>query len=827
MAACRLEPGPRPSLLSVEIESNKAGSGPFSFFLRDVNAEQPIYIPAYGVVVTAAGDTRGYAEIAETVDGNGLITGLGRIELEAETGFAAAAKQTVEMKGPSWLGLSRDFRIFSVSLRQSFEALHSIEPRYQVEPVQVPGEERPLIYQFMMGRGVGCAYNLTKRLDGGVLPILRACQHDGGVEYQLTAFVSLEDGELAAGGPRGTHYLAADGCSRGHEFTEEQQRRFDGLIDAEKSAQRAPIFCLRLEATNPDRVPRYAFFKVPEPQPKRRHDDGRRFDAATGTGLFAGDEVYGVYRLDGRPMGSEELVMLLQPGQTTRVDCFLPHSPVDVERGSKLAGCGFIERLEDCRIFWRRKLATAATVTVPERRITEMIGAGLLQMDVTTYGLGGSEPCAAVIGRYSPIGSESSPIIQFFDSMGWHDLARRCLDFFLEKQRDSGQMLNFFGYTIETGAALWCIGEHYRYTRDDAWIGRNKERLLRACRYIIDWRERNRREELRGQGYGMLDGKVADDEDAFHIFKNSGYAYLGLKRMSEALAPHDAEQAALLRKEAEEFRSDIRDSLMRSMALSPVVPLADGTWCPSTAPWTESVGPTFLQSAGGKWYSHAQFACRDALHGSLCLIFNEVVDPHEQTADFLLAVQHHLYTVYNVAFSQPYHSRHDYVHLLRGEVKPFLSLFYNALASLADRETYEFWEHYMRASPHKTHEQGWFLMQCRCMLYMERGDCLCLLSGVPRAWLAGGEGIRLDGVASYFGPLSLTVSSKGDGTSIEAIEAEVVCPDASRLPARVALRVPHPGRRRPKAVRGGQYDAAAETVLIDDFSGRAEVVLCY
>ena len=57
------------------------------------------------------------------------------------------------------------------------------------------------------------------------------------------------------------------------------------------------------------------------------------------------------------------------------------------------------------------------------------------------------------------------------------------------------------------------------------------------------------------------------------------------------------------------------------------------------------------------------------------------------------------------------------------------------MAGLADRETYTFWEHYFHASPHKTHEEGWFLMQTRWMLWLEDGDTLKLLPGVPRAWL--------------------------------------------------------------------------------------------
>jgi len=54
------------------------------------------------------------------------------------------------------------------------------------------------------------------------------------------------------------------------------------------------------------------------------------------------------------------------------------------------------------------------------------------------------------------------------------------------------------------------MGEHYRYTRDTAWVKRIRPKLLKACEYLLAWRERNKKPELRGKGYGLLDGKVAD-----------------------------------------------------------------------------------------------------------------------------------------------------------------------------------------------------------------------------------------------------------------------------------------------------------------------------
>src|ERR1039458_4637239 len=69
---------------------------PFSFFLRDVNKDFPIYIPAYGVMVTTADDPRTYDEIARAVQARASRTKLQQIEDEPEESFADAAANTRE-----------------------------------------------------------------------------------------------------------------------------------------------------------------------------------------------------------------------------------------------------------------------------------------------------------------------------------------------------------------------------------------------------------------------------------------------------------------------------------------------------------------------------------------------------------------------------------------------------------------------------------------------------------------------------------------------------------------------------------------------------------
>jgi hypothetical protein len=798
--------GPGTPIVTVE-----ATPHPFSFFLRDVSSDHPILIPAYQVAVTEASDGRSYRELERAVRARGLQSKLERIDSEPEESFENAARHTRRLSCQTWLGLSRDIRIFAVS-----ERLDWIEPRFHGYEVTLPEtDNRPLRYNFLVGRGWGATEQINRRLERGILPILRGTLVDDEVSYQLTAFATLESSALTADAVRGTHFLVADGHGRGHMFTEEQEAQYRSLLATEMNPPEETVLMVRIAAVNTAGVPRYAFFK--SPAPAGAYD----FDGRRGYGLFRSGRVFLVARLDGKPLAQEEVAILLKPGETAELELFLPHRPVPAERAVRLAQVSFDERHEQCRRYWEGKLGKAAGIRLPERRIEEMIRAGLLHLDLITYGREPLGTLTATIGRYSAIGSESSPIIQFFDSMGWHDVARRSLAYFLDKQHEDGFIQNFGGYMLETGAALWSLGEHYRYTRDRDWVGRIAPKLLRSCEFLRRWRARNQREELRGRGYGMLEGKTADPEDPFRSFMLNGYAYLGLSRAAEMLEAVDRAEAERWRGEAEALRRDIRSAVFEGMARSPVVPLAGGTWCPTLAPWAESRGPLLLFADGGKWFTHGSMASRDSLLGPVYLIFQEVLDPREPAAGFLLDFHNDLMTTRNVAFSQPYYSRHPVAHLRRGEVKRFLKAYYNTVASLADRDTYTFWEHFFGASPHKTHEEGWFLMQTRWMLWMENGRTLELLAGAPRAWLENGNRIELRNVASYFGPVSLELVSRLEDGRIEAL---VEC-HSDRKPEAVELRLPHPQGRLASRALGGRYDPKTERVRIEPFGGRARVVL--
>ena len=797
---------------------------PFSFFLNDVSAGYPIYIREYRVMVTDQADPRSYDEIRKAVEKKGLLTELQRIESEPEETYEEAIRNVRQMKGQTWLGLGRDMRIFAVS-----ERLDWIHPRFHGERVKVPElGDQPVTCNFLMGRGWGAVEDISRRLEDGVLPILHGQLVDGDVTYHLTTFVSLERSPLTSGTVTGTPYLVADGHGAGHMFTDEQKKAFEAQLPAEMNRDEETVLYLRIQAVNTAKVPHYAWFRAAWPSVDRSLTPWHgaspySFESATGFVVFPNGKVFAGNQLNGKPMTRQEVALLLKPGETATYQLLLPHRPISTDRAARLASNSFEQRLQECRAYWRARLAAAGHIHLPEMRYEEMMKAGLLHLDLVAYGREPDGPIAPTIGVYSPIGSESSPIIQYMDSMGWHREARRALMYFLEKQHEDGFIQNFGNYMLETGAALWTMGEHYRYTRDDDWVRQIRPKLLKSAEFILEWRRRNLREELKGKGYGMIEGKTADPNDPYRSFMLNGYHYLGLQRVAEMLQNVDPAESKRLAREAQAFKEDIRRGFLDAMARSPVIPLADGTWVPSVPPWVEYRGPLCIYADGGEWFTHGTFVGRDSLLGPLYAVFQEVIDPNSPEATFTLAMHNELMTERNAAFSQPYYSRHPIINLRRGEVKAFLKAYYDTSASLADRETYSFWEHYFQASPHKTHEEAWFLMDSRWRLYLEEGTTLTLLPGIPRRYLESGKVIEVDGMVSYFGPIHFRVQSDLEEGRIEA---SIEC-RSGRGPRQVKFRLPHPEGRKAISAEGGRYLPGEEAVLVENFSGQAKIKLIF
>lgn len=784
---------------------------PFSFFLRDVSSACPVFIPEFGVAVLPDSDSRTYARVAADIAAKGLISDFGRMNAEPEETYENACRFNRDQSCPVWLGLGYDIRMFHVSPQEYSQVAgkdyqywgdiyfynHSISA---LEPATEPKMRYSILFE--IGPGAHCRPNIAKRLDNGVLPILHSVQDEQDIQYHVTMFATLEKGPIKADAVNGTDALAALSKTNYTSMSEEEKNQVADLVRKQTEESNNQLICVvRVEAVNVSRAPAYAWFRAAHERVLGELQDGLM------NSFFYKGKVCTVNRLNGKPLKDVETAILIPPGEKAVFEMLIPHFPFTVERARKLMKMNVEEHLEGCRNYWLSKLNAAASIRIPEQAIDERLKAGLLHLEINTLGKTESGPLLPCVGWYSPIGTESSPMIQYYDSVGLHDIARRCCDFFLDRQQENGFIQNYSNYQSETGPALWSCGEHFLYTNDLAWLKKVTPKLIKACDYALEWREKNKTEEFRKNGcYGLISGKVADPEDYFHSFFLNAGNFIGLKRMSEVLVHSAPEYAAALAKEVKSYAQDLRNAVAYAQGRAPVRPLGDGSWTPILPPWVEYTGDISLYADGGKWFTHGSFASRGALCGALYLTISELYNCSEEPVTFMLKANQHPVTRENAAISQPYYSRHDYAHLMRGEVKLFLKTYYNQMTGLQDRQSYTFWEHYYGCSEHKTHEEAWFLMQTRWMLYVENGESLDLFKAAPRKWFEPGKSISLDGVKSHFGALSVKTESTDN-----RIVCEFKLEGSSRT---VNVRLPHPEGRHAHACSGGVYNPETETVTV-------------
>ncbi len=128
----------------------------FTFLLRDVHAEAPIWIPAYEVAVTEEEDARTYAEIAEAVRMRHSQTALQRIASDPEESYEHSAATTRDMPSPTWLGLSRDMRLFELMIGSGVQSSFTVSARDHGNVITLPATELTATYHFAYGIGEGC-----------------------------------------------------------------------------------------------------------------------------------------------------------------------------------------------------------------------------------------------------------------------------------------------------------------------------------------------------------------------------------------------------------------------------------------------------------------------------------------------------------------------------------------------------------------------------------------------------------------------------------------------------------------------------------------------
>ena len=96
------------------------------------------------------------------------------------------------------------------------------------------------------------------------------------------------------------------------------------------------VIHVRITAVNTAAVPRYAFFKSPQPS-----TGSYDFDHSSGLGVYKNGRVFLTGRLNGRPLSQEEVAISIEPGKAAQFEFFLPHRPIPRDRALKLRDVSF------------------------------------------------------------------------------------------------------------------------------------------------------------------------------------------------------------------------------------------------------------------------------------------------------------------------------------------------------------------------------------------------------------------------------------------------------------------------------------------------------
>jgi len=549
-------------------------------------------------------------------------------------------------------------------------------------------------------------------------------------------------------------------------------------------------------------------------------------------------------------LGEIQLHAALPANQSVKLVCYIPHW--ETPRGEQriLSNANPERLLESVKAHWEQATAPAMGIELPDALLLNVIKASQVHCLLAARSEADGQRIAPWIAsdRYGPLESESHSIIRGMDFLGYHEFARRSLDFFIHRYNDAGYLTT--GYTMMgTGWHLWMLGEHFALTKDKAWLKRHASEVKRICEWIVAQREKT----LQGcadvrtcpeRGL-MPPGVMADWGNYAYYFCLNGYYYAGLKGAAEALADIGVSETRPLLAAAADFRRDILRAYRWTQSRMTVLPLRNGTYVPGYPCQVHCPGPIGDFFPG---QDHNRSWCYDVELGAHHLVPLGVLDPGSPDAGWMMEHMEDVHFLadgwfdypaadsqkdpYNLGgFSkvQPYYTRNVEVYAMRDDVKPFIRSYFNTIPSLLSTEILSFWEHFNGMGGwNKTHETGYFLHQTRLMLVQERGDELWLAPFVTRNWLKQGMKVGVQNVPTRFGPVSYRVTSAVNDGHID-VEID---PPARHPYSQIVLRLRHPENRRVQSltVNGEEhedFDPVAEVIRIVPADTRIKVRVGY
>ncbi|MBN1489645.1 MAG: hypothetical protein JXA69_06990, partial [Phycisphaerae bacterium] len=549
----------------------------------------------------------------------------------------------------------------------------------------------------------------------------------------------------------------------------------------------------------------------------------------------------------------------LAPGETHELFITAPSVTLDDDAEiDALRGRDFEAASQRICAYWQAITARGARIRTPEPWLNDFYKAHVRHLLVNCYKELDSDRLHAHVGTfwYGVYPNESVMMISDLDRRGYHDEARRNYDAFLHYQGSvkfmghyASQDGLFYGagghetgnYNKSHGYVMWGMADHWWNTRDRAWMDRAAPKLIKACDWIT--RERQATLHVNDDGtrpieYGFLPaGSLEDVTDYWYWLATNAASVWGFDALAAALADFGHAEAPRLLREAKAYHDDVMRGFAEASIRTPVVRLRDGNYVPKI--------PSRLYERG-----RCHGWLRETLEGAIFLNFYRLIEPASPQAKWILQdYEDNLYISERYGYAIPsfdifWYSRGGFSmqanlldgpppYLYRDEIQHYVRAFFNGFASAFYPDIRMCNEHslpelgYPAGDHFKSSDEAQVTYWLRLMFVWEDGETLHLGRAIPRYWLAQPQSIGIERAASYFGPLSWTMTAD---PANDTITARVTPPTRNR-PKAIHVRFRHPTRKPIQSVTvNGQpsdrFDVEREWVILPgDATGEQTIVV--
>ena len=746
---------PDPNTFDRSLVTIKSGKTNFTFAADDV-AKGPVFLPCYGVAVLPESDHRDYKALAAELESKSVQTLYERVAELPERTWQAAWHDMPPKKSDIYFPVGLD------GGRQRFlvQADGAIRFRANDHYLQsLPGQDTPRFKleaaPVFFGFGER-SRPVHREIQEASIPICETTWESNGVRTIQTAFVT----EL-----KGTQ----TGVS---------------VPPADAAVVLLARFVFTNATTSPQPITLPIVYKA-EDKPGSLRMDQEGF-------LWLGENLRGQIAAETMPTaenGNLSWSASLAPSEAKSLVLKIPYIVLTQKAEQQaLARLDFETERGAVADYWRRRLDQSARLVTPEPVLNEFYRAHAAHLLINCEREPNSTRRFARVGSfaYGAYGNESCMMVVDLDRRGYHREAQECLDAWLHYQGTVALPGDFSskdgilygaggyeagGYNQHHGWILWMLAEHYRFTRDDAWLRSAAPGILSGADWII--RETKRTSERHELERGLLPaGSLEDIGDWWTWLSTSCYTWRGLDSAAWALEQIKHPEAKRVRKEANAFHDKLLGNFHKASERSPVVRLRNGVSVPKIPSYVHRRGRSF------------GWIC-ETLEGSMHLLITGALDARAPEAgwiindyeDNLYLSNQYGYTLDN--FDKEWFGRGGMSmqaclllevepYLYRDDVKHALRAMFNAIAVSHFPDVHMNTEHALpemgdwRGDHYKSSDEanacGWL----RQLFVREQGDELLLGQAVPRHWLKPGQRCGVEHGATYFGATTIMYTCAAD-----------------------------------------------------------------